>query len=91
MVKSQLKFDRKTHVAIIEALHVYKFENGQYPSDLSKLGLGKKSPSRRATYEPYPNNFRYRIDTAWRIHAGHCIFDSRLNKWDCDDYPVPGP
>ena len=64
---------------------------------LSDIPLDEIWNSKRAKYERYTDvnktgasedQFQYRIQTAWRIHGGHCIFDSQPNKWECDDYPI---
>lgn len=97
MVRSQLKTDKEINAAIIEQIQAYKIETGQYPPSLSDLSIGEDLNAKMAKYERYTNldkfgakehQFRYRIQTAWRVHGGHCIFDSHLNKWNCDDYPI---
>ena len=97
MVKSQLKTDKKAHTPIIEKIEAYKDENGQYPSSLSDLSLDERWRTKIAKYERYPyvdksgeldDHFLYRIQTAWRNHGGHCLFESHPNKWKCDDFPI---
>lgn len=97
MVKSQLKTDKKTHAPIVEKIQAYKVKNGQYPLSLSDLSLDERLRTKIAKYERYTDfdksgaiddQFLYRIQTAWRSHGGHCIFESQPNKWKCDDFPI---
>ena len=94
MVKGQLTTYRSQSVPILKQIETYKTTHGHYPASLKDINFGNdyRVPF-KTTYERYlvpteskPNDdgFTYQLNTSWRIHSGHCRYDSQTQKWECD-------